>query len=1342
MDTTLEFLTSIQADWRYAVPEEITFNPPTDLTADITAVQTTITVASNAGFPRAATTPFLIQVGTEIMRVTANAGTTWTVQRGVNGTTAAAHLTDDEVTQLSGTHPVLYVGGKGGVFRTLDNGLNWSYFPSTADGAVQEGGLLPNTNVTQLNLILGNVNPATGFNQTSTGLNSLLATTFGRGDFVIRLDNSDVEEFLVAPNSGPRIVSSSQYLIDQGTKFAGFNVTFGAPIALSTFDPSDVTITGPQAVTVSSITHLGGNQYRINFASPVTTIGNYFIQVGPSILDFSGNPMDQNENNINGQNPQDRFVANVFFSPNTAPTISNVNDVSITPGTSTSPLAFTVGDAETAPGALVVTATVTPINPVVGPDPTFTLTGFGSANRTITLNSNVATKGSYTVTLTVTDGNGLQTSTDFVLSVNNAPVLPPVGNTTDQHGSDPATTLNLNATDIDGDALTFTATASDPLFDLKVLLGIGNEVPNTFNVRGAGEKYFISSTGTNPAGSGFYILLPDNKLYAWKGTIAASIAAPPIADFKDPSFSFNTSIQRALALSPEVPGTFNIRGFNERYYVSQNGTNPAGAGFFVRMPDDKLYAWKGDMTATLAANPVATYKDIPYGLGDTVSVYDTPEIMTQSTGSPLVAISNPLYDLKVRYGLTNPAIVFNAGANEKFLVSSNNSNPDVAGQPPHYQYFVLLPNNTLVRWNGVNATTSPVVADFTALGLGNVYATPTLLTNAQLTLVNGVNLSTTGKPAGMAPGGTITISPHIGFDRTVEIKVVASDGVVLNDQTQTFRYSVNNNRPVITPIADIQIPHNQASQNVQIIVTDPNPDSDLDERTYSVIVEGANPLYDLKKELQINAAPYSFNFFGQNEYFYQALDGKIYVLTQTNRLYQWDGVSIGTTIAPANLKADFNLAPYSNTTVYANQAQFWNAVPPAPANVFTNRGPLYDAKVKFGLTNLPYAFNFFGQNERFYSSTNGTGLYFLMPNDQLFAWDGLSISTSLLRPPVANLSGTGAYNNPALLRDALPAYVNDPLFAVKDRYGLTKADLVAAFNVRGQNEKYFISTNGSNAANGGYYVLLPNGDLKAWNGVDIPTSPTVANVGVPAYTNTELLYAASGTVAGVTATVNTSGLITLNRNLAFSGTVKVTAIVSDGAIKTTETFYFTVGNNAPTLAGINTQNGTAGGMNISVPLTFNDADGETPIFAAQNVSVNQLFNDRNTFGLTTPAFGFNFRGAGEWYFLSTNGSNAANGGYYVLSSDNKLRAWDGVSVGSSPVVRDFADPIYNGANVSANPALLNGATAPATSLVTTSFSGNNLILNVAGATAGTYFVTVFASDGSSSVQQTFLLILN
>ncbi len=60
------------------------------LASNMTASQTTMTVASGAGFP--STGSFRVKIDYEIVRVTAGAGgSTWTITRGIDGTSAVTH---------------------------------------------------------------------------------------------------------------------------------------------------------------------------------------------------------------------------------------------------------------------------------------------------------------------------------------------------------------------------------------------------------------------------------------------------------------------------------------------------------------------------------------------------------------------------------------------------------------------------------------------------------------------------------------------------------------------------------------------------------------------------------------------------------------------------------------------------------------------------------------------------------------------------------------------------------------------------------------------------------------------------------------------------------------------------------------------------------------------------------------------------------------------------------------------------------------------------------------------------------------------------------------------------
>src|SRR5882724_6722667 len=99
---------------------------------------------------------------------------------------------------------------------------------------------------------------------------------------------------------------------------------------------------------------------------------------------------------------------------NTAPTIASIGNQTVNDGVSTGPLAFTVGDAETAASNLTVKAGSS--NPTLVPASGLVLGGSG-ANRTATVTPVTNQTGSATITLTVSDGS-LSNSTSFTLTVN------------------------------------------------------------------------------------------------------------------------------------------------------------------------------------------------------------------------------------------------------------------------------------------------------------------------------------------------------------------------------------------------------------------------------------------------------------------------------------------------------------------------------------------------------------------------------------------------------------------------------------------------------------------------------------------------------------------------------------------------------------------------------------------------------------------------------------------------------------------------------------------------------------------------------------------------------------
>jgi subtilisin family serine protease len=121
---------------------------------------------------------------------------------------------------------------------------------------------------------------------------------------------------LVAPAAGPTVLSNAP----TGNIFGPVNsirFTFDTAINPDTFTTDQVrTFTGPGGVdllhTVAGATLVpgsNGKQFDVTLTTPVASLGNYSMQIGPNILDTTDRPMDQNRNGVAGEDPEDRYTA-------------------------------------------------------------------------------------------------------------------------------------------------------------------------------------------------------------------------------------------------------------------------------------------------------------------------------------------------------------------------------------------------------------------------------------------------------------------------------------------------------------------------------------------------------------------------------------------------------------------------------------------------------------------------------------------------------------------------------------------------------------------------------------------------------------------------------------------------------------------------------------------------------------------------------------------------------------------------------------------------------------------------------------------------------------------------
>jgi hypothetical protein len=145
-------------------------------------------------------------------------------------------LPDNLANPTGPSHPILYTSGTAGVFRSLDKGTTWTQFPPISDGASAEGGYLPNVIVTDLDIVIGNIDPATGRANaaaqvidpntgqptTANGWNILVASTYGRGAYAIRLAPIIVDPSVFLSVTDPKVRTSGLNPDGTGGSDSGF----------------------------------------------------------------------------------------------------------------------------------------------------------------------------------------------------------------------------------------------------------------------------------------------------------------------------------------------------------------------------------------------------------------------------------------------------------------------------------------------------------------------------------------------------------------------------------------------------------------------------------------------------------------------------------------------------------------------------------------------------------------------------------------------------------------------------------------------------------------------------------------------------------------------------------------------------------------------------------------------------------------------------------------------------------------------------------------------------------------------------------------------------------------
>jgi len=218
----------------------------------------------------------------------------------------------------------------------------------------------------------------------------------------------------------------------------------------------------------------------------------------------------------------------------------------------------------------------------------------------------------------------------FTVSIaNQAPVLSAIGDVS-MSGADDTTTIELDYTDPDGDALTVSAEVVSQMYALDQQLGLKlDRGTDYFNYRGLNEKYFRADDNI------WYYILPNGSLYQWGGSIAASQQVATL-----PKEVWSNSAQLHNALAPEVAeqaytldqslglGVYhgdnyfsNYRGHGEKYFYAKD----TGQWYFILQNGD-LYRWKGSIAASQKIATLSTEVWASPELLDRAIDPDTPAV--------------------------------------------------------------------------------------------------------------------------------------------------------------------------------------------------------------------------------------------------------------------------------------------------------------------------------------------------------------------------------------------------------------------------------------------------------------------------------------------------------------------------------------------------------------------------------------------------------------------------------------------------------------------------------------------------------------------------------------------
>ena len=636
--------------------------------SDPTLIPNTNLVFGGSGAARTLTvTPAANQFGTATLTVTVSDGTATTSDTFVLTVTAVNDAPTLAAIAVSGTEDTTFTFAAAdftGVYADIEStplvNITVATLPATGllklSGInVTAGQVIPAANLGNLTYVPAvNENGAKTFTVTASdgGLSSAAAT---------------VTLTLAAVNDAPTLAA----IAVSGTE----DTTFIFAAADFTGGYSDIESTALASITVATLPATGllklsGTNVTASQVIPAANLGN--LTYVPAANENGAKTFTVTASDGTASSTA-TTVTMTLAAVNDAPTLTSIANQTTLSGTATAALAFTVGDVETAPGSLGMTATSDNLTFV--PNVNIVLGGSGAA-RTVTVTPVAGQSGTATIMLTVTDEGALTATSSFTVTLlNTAPVVAtPIPDQAGVYGTAFSYAFPANTfTDIDaGDALTYTVGT--------LPAGI------TFN---ATTRTF-SGTPTAPSSTSVTVTATDNLGLAVSNAFVLTIAKAPLTITADAKTKVYGAASPALTatltgfVNGENLGTSGVTGAAS---VTTTATNASGVGSatltaaigtlgsanytFATFTDGTLTITKAPLSVTAdaktkaygAANPALTATITGYVNGETSAVVSgTPALSTVANptssvgGYAITAAIGTLTSANYSFGLVDGSL--------------------------------------------------------------------------------------------------------------------------------------------------------------------------------------------------------------------------------------------------------------------------------------------------------------------------------------------------------------------------------------------------------------------------------------------------------------------------------------------------------------------------------------------------------------------------------------------------------------------------------------------------------------------------------------------------------------